>query len=252
MLLSSLSFSYAHQFFHFSFSDSLKVYLSIGGIPEYLLKPSTYDSADSFYREEFFNRYGYFYHEPYFILSQEFRELKIYQSVLHAVALGNTAPTTIAQFSGLDTRHIYPYLESMIRLGLIEKEVSILGNARQGIYRIKDRVFDFWYRFVFSHRQEMAAGAQIQAPEIPRRGGLQLLAPGIAGEINPHLIHFEVSILEGRKVQAGLQRLRVPGQARALKVQAGVDRAQALERLRSEVLNFLELLEFTAFFELIF
>ncbi len=158
MLLSSLSFSYAHQFFHFSFSDSLKVYLSIGGIPEYLLKASTYDSADSFYREEFFNRYGYFYHEPYFILSQEFRELKIYQSVLHAVALGNTAPTTIAQFSGLDTRHIYPYLESMIRLGLIEKEVPILGNARQGIYLIKDRVFDFWYRFVFSHRQEIETG----------------------------------------------------------------------------------------------
>ena len=158
MLLRPLSFSYARRFFHFSFSDSLKVYLSIGGIPEYLLKASTYDSADSFYREEFFNRYGYFYHEPYFILSQEFRELKIYQSVLHAVALGNTAPTTIAQFCGLDTRHLYPYLESMIRLGLIEKEVPILGNARQGIYRIKDPVFDFWYRFVFSHRQEIETG----------------------------------------------------------------------------------------------
>lgn len=158
MLLRPLSFSYARRFFHFSFSDSLKVYLSIGGIPEYLLKASTYDSADSFYREEFFNRYGYFYHEPYFILSQEFRELKIYQSVLHAVALGNTAPTTIARFCGLDTRHIYPYLESMIRLGLMEKEVPILGNARQGIYRIKDQVFDFWYRFVFSHRQEIETG----------------------------------------------------------------------------------------------
>jgi AAA+ ATPase superfamily predicted ATPase len=158
MLLGPLSFSYARRFFHFSFSDSLKVYLSVGGIPEYLLKASTYDNADSFYREEFFNRYGYFYHEPYFILSQEFRELKIYQSVLHAVALGNTAPTTIARFSGLDTRHIYPYLESMIRLGLIEKEVPILMNARQGIYRIKDRVFDFWYRFVFSHRQEIETG----------------------------------------------------------------------------------------------
>jgi len=158
MLLRPLSFSYARRFFHFSFSDSLKVYLSIGGIPEYLLKASTYGSADSFYREEFFNRYGYFYHEPYFILSQEFRELKIYQSVLHAVALGNTAPTTIAQFCGLDTRHLYPYLESMIRLGLIEKEVPILGNTRQGIYRIKDQVFDFWYRFVFSHHQEIETG----------------------------------------------------------------------------------------------
>ena len=35
--------------------------------------------------------------------------------------------------------------------------------------------------------------------------------------------------------------LGVPGQARALQVQVGVDRAQALDRLRLEALEFLEL-----------
>ena len=77
----------------------------------------------------------------------------------------------------------------------------------------------------FSHRQEPAAGAQVHAPEIPRHGGPQFLAPGIAGELQPHLIHVEVAIPEGRKVQAGLHGLGVPGQARALQVQVGVDRA---------------------------
>jgi len=158
LLLGPLRFSDAKRFFHFPFSDSLKVYLSIGGVPEYLQKAGGYDDCISFYRAEFFNRYGYFYHEPYFILSQEFRELKVYQSILHAIALGNTSPTSIAQFCGLDTRHVYPYLESMIRLGLVEKDVPILGNPRQGIYHIRDRVFDFWYRFVFPHRQEIETG----------------------------------------------------------------------------------------------
>ena len=158
MLLCPLRFSDASRFFRFPFSDSLKVYLSIGGIPEYLLKAGDYDDCGSFYQNEFFNRYGYFYHEPYFLLSQEFRELKVYQSVLHAIASGNTAPTAIAQFCGLDTRHLYPYLESMIRLGLVEKEVPILGNSRQGIYRIRDQVFAFWYRFVFPRRQEIETG----------------------------------------------------------------------------------------------
>lgn len=155
MLLGPLRFPDACRFFALPFPDALRVYLSIGGIPEYLLKAGTYGDADTFYRDEFFNRYGYFYHEPYFILSQEFRELKVYQSVLHAMALGNTAPTAIAQFCGLDTRHVYPYLEAMIRLGLVEKEVPVLGNPRQGIYRIRDRIFDFWYRFVFPRRQEI-------------------------------------------------------------------------------------------------
>lgn len=158
LLLGPLRFSDARKFFRFPFPDALKVYLSIGGVPEYLLKAGTYDDCDSFYRTEFFNRYGYFYHEPYFILSQEFRELKVYQSVLHAIALGNTAPTAIAQFCGLDTRHVYPYLESMIRLGLVEKEAPLLGASRQAIYRIRDRVFDFWYCYVFPRRQEIETG----------------------------------------------------------------------------------------------
>jgi len=158
LLLGPLRFSDARKFFGFSFPEALKVYLSIGGVPEYLLKAGMYEDCDSFYRTEFFNRYGYFYHEPYFILSQEFRELKVYQSVLHAIALGNTAPTAIAQFCGLDTRHVYPYLESMIRLGLVEKEVPLLGASRQALYRIRDRVFDFWYCFVFPRRQEIETG----------------------------------------------------------------------------------------------
>ncbi len=33
----------------------------------------------------------------------------------------------------------------------------------------------------FPHRQEAAAGAKVQAAEIPRHRGLELLAPGIAG-----------------------------------------------------------------------
>jgi len=158
MLLPPLRFSDARRFFHLSFHDALKAYLSIGGVPEYLLKAGAYDDSDNFFKSEFFNRYGYFYHEPYFILSQEFRELKVYQSILHAIALGNTSPTSIAQFCGLDTRHVYPYLDSMIRLGLVEKEMPLLGNSRQGIYRIRDRVFDFWYCHVFPRRQEIETG----------------------------------------------------------------------------------------------
>ena len=158
MLLPPLRFSDARKFFHFPFRDALKVYLSVGGVPEYLLKAGAYDDSNTFFKKEFFNRYGYFYHEPYFILSQEFRELKVYQSLLHAIALGNTSPTSIAQFCGLDTRHVYPYLDSMIRLGLVEKEVPVFANPRQGLYRIRDRVFDFWYCHVFPRRQEIETG----------------------------------------------------------------------------------------------
>jgi len=154
MLLGPLRFCDAREFLpSLSFRDALKVHLTIGGIPEYLLKAGDYPTYDTFVEREFFNRYGYFYREPYFMLSQEFRELRTYQAILNAIAVGKTAPGTIAQFCGMDTRHLYPYLEAMTRLGFIERELPLLGNRRQGLYRIADSIFDFWYNFVFSRRQ---------------------------------------------------------------------------------------------------
>lgn len=154
MLLGALRFADARKLLPaFSFQDALKVHLTIGGIPEYLLKAGDYPGYAGFVEREFWSRYGYFYREPSFLLAQEFRELKTYQAILNAVAVGNTAPGAIAQFCGMDARHLYPYLEAMTRLGIIEKELPLLGSKRQGLYRIRDALFDFWYNFVFSRRQ---------------------------------------------------------------------------------------------------
>ncbi|HQA81004.1 MAG TPA: ATP-binding protein [Methanoregulaceae archaeon] len=153
MLLEALRFADARKFLSIPVSDALRIYLSIGGVPEYLLKASDYTNFYDFVRREFFDRYGYFYREPYFILSQEFRELKMYQSILQAVAYGHTSPGHIAQFCGTDSRHLYPYLESMTRLGIIERELPLLVNTKKGVYRIRDRLFDFWYNFVIPNRQ---------------------------------------------------------------------------------------------------
>lgn len=164
MLLEALQFSDAQKFLSVQPIDALKIYLSIGGVPEYLLKAGDYGTFSDFTTREFFDRYGYFYREPYFILSQEFRELKMYQSILQAIAYGNTTPAPIAQFCGLDSRHLYPYLESMTRLGIIERELPVLVNTKKGIYRIKDRLFDFWYTFVFPNRQSIELN-QISIPD---------------------------------------------------------------------------------------
>lgn len=154
MLLEAMPFVHARKFLdQQTFSDALQTYLAIGGVPEYLLKARDYDAFSTFVEREFFSRFGYFYREPYFILSQEFRELKTYQSIINAIAEGNTAPSAIAQFCGMDTRQIYPYLEGMIRLGIVERELPILVDTRRGVYQIKDTVFDFWYSFVFPNRE---------------------------------------------------------------------------------------------------
>lgn len=159
MLLEGLSFRYAKEFLKMPFQETLELYMIIGGVPEYLLKASEYKHLKNFVDKEFLNKHGYFYREPYFIISQEFKELKTYFSILNAIAYGKTKPTEIANFTGLEAREIYPYLENLLRLGFIERQVSILGNPKKGIYVIKDHVFDFWFNFVFKYREEIERGA---------------------------------------------------------------------------------------------
>ncbi|MHC1592380.1 MAG: ATP-binding protein, partial [Candidatus Helarchaeales archaeon] len=127
-------------------------------VPEYLLKASEYLSLVDFLENEFFNKQGYFFREPYFIISQEFREIKTYFSILNAISAGNVQPTRIANFAGLKARQIYPYLENLIRLGFIERQVPIFGNLKRGIYVIRDDIFDFWFNFVFKFQEEIERG----------------------------------------------------------------------------------------------
>ncbi|MGP8329772.1 MAG: ATP-binding protein [Methanosarcinaceae archaeon] len=155
MLLEGLPFSASREFLNMPFQEALETYMILGGVPEYLLKASEYTGILDFVDNEFFGRFGYFYREPYFIISQEFKELKTYFSILNSIAFGNTRPTEIANFVGVDARKIYPYLENLIRLEFIEHRVSIFGNQKKGIYLIKDQVFDFWFNFVFKYEEDI-------------------------------------------------------------------------------------------------
>ncbi|MDD5616994.1 MAG: ATP-binding protein [Candidatus Methanoperedens sp.] len=146
---------YAVKFLNMPFEDKLTVCMAIGGVPEYLQKAGSFTSAESFIEAEFLKKDGYFYREPYFLLSQEFKEIRTYFSILNAIAFGNTKPIEIANFAGMNSREIYPYLENLIRLGFVERISPMPGDKKQGIYLINDMVIDFWFNFVYSNREKI-------------------------------------------------------------------------------------------------
>ena len=158
LLLTPLWFKDSLGFLNMPFVEKMKVYMGIGGVPEYLLRAREYKESGSFFKKEFLNKNGYFYREPYFLLSQEFKAIRTYFTILSAIAYGNTRPTEIANFSGIVSRRIYPYLENLIRLGFIERLTSITGGRRAGIYLIKDIFFDFWFNFVYENRESIERG----------------------------------------------------------------------------------------------
>ncbi|MFH1127068.1 MAG: ATP-binding protein, partial [archaeon] len=154
MLIEDLEVFYAKEFYDVDFEEFAKFYFAVGGVPQYHVIAQGYEDFDTFVESEFFNKNGYFYRELYFILSQDLRDIKVYFSILQTVAAGHTKPSDIANVIGKDTREIYPYLENLIRLKYIRKEVPVAGKGT-GVYRMNDFLFDFWFNTVYKYREQI-------------------------------------------------------------------------------------------------
>lgn len=153
-MLRPLGFFDAVEFFD-NFIYSVKSYMLVGGIPAYLFIASRYRNLERFVKSEFLSPEGFFHDEPYIVLSQELRELKFYFSMLSAIASGRTRPSEIASYVGVEGRRIYPYLETLMRLGFVEREFPVGRREKRGIYRIKDPMLLTWFSLVYPNRTEI-------------------------------------------------------------------------------------------------
>jgi AAA+ ATPase superfamily predicted ATPase len=103
------------------------------------------------------------YDEVPFLLREEVRDSRVYQSVLSAVALGARKFSELSSKTGLDRAHLTRYLAILGDLGLVSREVPVTESrpekSRKGIYVIQDPFVAFWYRYVFPNRDRLEGGA---------------------------------------------------------------------------------------------
>ena len=105
------------------------------------------------------------YSEVDFLLHQELRETPVYNSIIEAVAMGNTRLNDISQKSLVNNpSKTSVYLKSLVELGIIDREFSVdvsakvKVNANRGIYRLTDNFFRFWYAFGFANFSQLEDG----------------------------------------------------------------------------------------------
>jgi len=144
----------------------LEAFMLVGGVPPYLSIASRYHDAKSFVQAEFLDQNGYFYREPYFLLSQELRETKTYFSILSAIASGNSTAISISNYVGIETRKIFPYLQQMITLQLIRRKVPLGGHDRAGRYYIQDNMLHSWFGLTFKRTSDMVPRIKVDEPEL--------------------------------------------------------------------------------------
>ena len=164
--MTEMGFYDAVKFFpDYTDKDKILVYSILGGIPHYLRQFSPKLSVAQNIKKNILTKGSVLYSEVDFLLHQELRETPIYNSIIEAVALGNTKLNDISQKSLVeDTSKTSVYLKNLIELGIVEREFSVdskskeKANSNRGTYRLTDNFFRFWYAFGFTNISQLEDG----------------------------------------------------------------------------------------------
>ncbi len=164
--MTKMGFYDAVKFFpNYSDKDKVLAYSILDGIPHYLRQFSSKLSLAENIKRNILTKGSVLYSEVDFLLHQELRETPIYNSIIEAVALGNTKLNDISQKSLVeDTSKTSVYLKNLIELGIVEREFSVdsknkeKANSNRGTYRLTDNFFRFWYAFGFTNFSQLEDG----------------------------------------------------------------------------------------------
>ncbi len=161
-----MGFYDAVRFFpNYSEKDKVLTYAVLGGVPHYLNQFSPELSVGENIKRNILTKGSVLYSEAEFLLHQELRETPVYNSIIEAVALGNTKLNDISQKALVDnTSKTSVYLKNLIELGIVGRDFSVdarvkeRANANRGTYRLTDHFFRFWYAFGFTNLSQLEDG----------------------------------------------------------------------------------------------
>lgn len=137
--------------------DKMIAYGVLGGTPRYHAQFSDRYSLGENIIRHVLSPGGLLHAEPEVMMaSSSIREPALYNSILNAVAHGETRRTNIEQKAGLSHSQSGFFTQMLIDMEWIERE-SPFGDesGKRSIYKIADHFIHFWYRFVLSLASEL-------------------------------------------------------------------------------------------------
>ena len=141
--------------------EAFRSYACVGGVPYYLAQLKKGTSLRKNLAQLYFDTMGFLYREPELLLRQELSEPAAYNSVLRAIASGANRPKARADRTGIERSSLPGYLSTLTNLGIVERVVPFGENpdrSKHAIYRIREALFDFWFRFVMPYVPTIEAG----------------------------------------------------------------------------------------------
>lgn len=143
-------------------SDIVKIYSVFGTIPAYLEKIDTKKDIFSNIEDLVLDKSSFLYNEVEFIVREELREPRNYFVILKAIAQGKHKLSEIINETGFEKSMVSRYLDILKSLRYVKKEIPVTEKnpekSKLGLYRIFDRYFNFWFKFIFPNRRWIEIG----------------------------------------------------------------------------------------------
>lgn len=149
------------------------VYGVTGGVAKYLSLFDDNLSLDENIINNFFKTSGYLYEEPTNLLTQEFRSIANYNTVIEVCSGGVNKMNEIADKTHLSTAALSYILSGLMTTGIISKITAITEekNKKKSKYEITDGMYRFWYKFIPSAKStiEMNRGEKYYLKNVKPR-----------------------------------------------------------------------------------
>ena len=176
-----LPYSATAEFFpKYNAEQRIATYAVLGGVPAYLEQFTDELSILQNLRHNLFRETGLFRTDPDYLIGEQVRDLKVYQAVLSAIALGARKPADIALQADLPQRSgVDPYLSQLVEMDYVRRELPATvppnkrQTSRQSRYVLADNYLRFYFRFV---RSNLDLIAQQLYDEVEKRISEQLRA----------------------------------------------------------------------------
>lgn len=142
----------------------IEKYAVTGGVPKYIESFKYDKNIYEEIKENIMNNQSYLYEEPNFLLQNEVSEVGSYFSIIKSIAMGNRKLGNIATSLSVSPTNISKYLQTLINLDILEREVPItetnLEKSKKGQYKIKDNFIAFWFQFIYPNRVFLEMGKE--------------------------------------------------------------------------------------------
>lgn len=163
ILLRQISFHFYREFYPNRSEEELCQFYSVtGGVPKYIEQFEAYLNIYEAIKENILDRNSFLYDEPNFLLRNELGEVGTYYSIIKTIAAGYRKLSKIAENMEEKQSSISAYLQTLISLDIIEREVPITeerpDKSKKGLYRIKDNYILFWFKFIYPNISLIESG----------------------------------------------------------------------------------------------